>query len=272
MCAGRESLAIDRLDCVQVIALTMSAAAQRAHCDQSHVSLGVFVHPLCSVESPGACLAQATSRAGVWRDQEATTMQRCRRFVWSVLAMPLMAAGCEGAEELEDTVGVSTQALSRPRTPNVPAELRVPEGNVLSFVADAEGVQVYACAAGVNGAAPAWTFERPDALLFGRWGRVIGHHYEGPSWEGLDDSLVTASDPKRFSVDGAIPWLRLTATGFGGDGMFSRVRYIQRLNTEGGLAPTDGCEADHIGARVRIAYTATYYFYTAANSGRPWRP
>lgn len=200
-------------------------------------------------------------------------MQRCRRSVWSVLAMTLMAAGCDAAVDVQEqeSVGVAAQALSRPRAPVVPDVLKVPDGNVLSFVADAEGVQVYYCAAGANGAPPAWTFERPDALLFGKWGRVIGHHYEGPTWEGLDDSFVAASDPKRFPVDGAIPWLRLTATGFGGEGMFSKVTYIHRLDTEQGLAPDSGCEADHVGARVRVPYTATYYFY-AAKSGRPPRP
>jgi hypothetical protein len=204
--------------------------------------------------------------------QEATLMQCCRRLIWSWLAMPLMAAGCEqGAAELQEPVGVSAQALSRPRAPSVPSELRLPAGHTLSFVADAEGVQVYACAEAANGTF-AWTFERPDALLFGRWGRVIGHHYEGPTWEGLDDSFVAASDPRRYPVDGAIPWLRLTATGFGGDGLFSKVTYIHRLNTEGGLGPDSGCDADHVGARVRVPYTATYYFYAAANSGRPWYP
>jgi hypothetical protein len=183
--------------------------------------------------------------------------------------MSLMAAGCDSAVELHEPVGVAAQALSRPRVPEVPPELKVPEGNELSFVADAEGVQVYVCAAGVNGAAPAWTFERPDALLFGKWGRVIGHHYEGPTWEGLDDSFVAASDPKRFPVAGAIPWLRLTATGFGGEGMFSKVTYIQRLNTERGVGPDSGCEPEHVGERVRVPYTATYYFYAAARSGKP---
>lgn len=196
-------------------------------------------------------------------------MQRCRRFVWSVLAMPLMAAGCDAAVELEEPVGVATQALSRPRVPDVPAALKVPDGNQLSFVADAEGVQVYVCTAGENGAAPTWVFERPDALLFGKWGRVIGHHYEGPTWEGLDDSFVAASEPVRYPVDGAIPWLRLRATGLGGDGMFSKVTYIQRLNTEQGLQPSTECDQRSVGVHVRVPYTATYYFYTAANSGGP---
>ena len=200
-------------------------------------------------------------------------MQRSRRSVWSVFAMTLMAAGCDAAMVAEEhgSVGVAAQPLSRLRMPEVPPALEIPDGNVLSFVTEAEGVQVYACAQDPDSGALAWTFERPAALLFGKWGLVIGHHYEGPTWEGLDDSFVAASDPRSFPVDGAIPWLRLTGTGFGGEGMFSKVTYIHRLNTEQGLAPDSGCEADHVGARVRVPYSATYYFYTAARgwSARP---
>lgn len=199
---------------------------------------------------------------------------QCRNYLWSTFAMTLMAAGCEAtAESQPQQVEVSTQALSRPRAPNVPSAIKVPEGNALSFSAEAEGVQVYVCAESANGAA--WTFERPDALLFGRWGLVIGHLYEGPTWEALDDSFVAATEspdaneaPLRFEVDGAIPWLRYTATGFGGEGMFSKITYIHRIHTEAGLAPDSGCEPDHLGARVRVRYTATYHFYETARPSR----
>jgi hypothetical protein len=198
---------------------------------------------------------------------------RCsRQLAGCVLALPLMAAGCEEATALDEPVGVTTGALSRarPNAPAVPPELEVPRGHVLSFVHEAEGVQVYACTEGeADDDAPTWEFERPDALLFGAWGRVVAQHYEGPTWEGLDRSFVAGGLAVRHEVDGAIPWLRLTATGFGGEGMFSNVTYIQRLDTEQGLAPGVNCEVDHIGARVRVPYTATYYFYTsAANSVR----
>lgn len=43
----------------------------------------------------------------------------------------------------------------------------------------------------------------------------------------------------------------------------SEVTYIQRLDTQGGLAPATGCDAAHEGATARIGYTATYYFYRA---------
>jgi hypothetical protein len=39
------------------------------------------------------------------------------------------------------------------------------------------------------------------------------------------------------------------------------VSYIQRLDTAGGLAPTTGCDASHVGAIARVDYTATYFFY-----------
>ncbi len=42
------------------------------------------------------------------------------------------------------------------------------------------------------------------------------------------------------------------------------VTYVQRLDTTGGLAPATGCDASHVGDTARIDYTATYYFYKAA--------
>jgi hypothetical protein len=40
----------------------------------------------------------------------------------------------------------------------------------------------------------------------------------------------------------------------------SRASQIQRLDTEGGLAPTCGCDAGHVGATVHVNYMASYYF------------
>ncbi len=38
------------------------------------------------------------------------------------------------------------------------------------------------------------------------------------------------------------------------------VSYIQRLDTVGGLAPSSGCDAAHVGAIARVDYKATYFF------------
>jgi hypothetical protein len=126
------------------------------------------------------------------------------------------------------------------------------------------------CQAGASGGAPAWALERPDALLFAKHGRVVAHHYEGPTWEGLDGSSVVGKrlDPSYTPDPTAIPWLLLQAKSTAGDGLFSSVTYIQRLQTEQGLPPQNGCDAGSVGAHVRSAYTATYYFYRAAKSGK----
>jgi len=43
--------------------------------------------------------------------------------------------------------------------------------------------------------------------------------------------------------------------------VMKNVSSIQRLQTKGGKAPTNGCEALHRGEQARISYTADYYFY-----------
>lgn len=57
----------------------------------------------------------------------------------------------------------------------------------------------------------------------------------------------------------AIPWLSLEAVSAEGPGMFGKVSHIQRVNTVGGLKPSNpGAE---IGETKRVPYTAEYYFY-----------
>ena len=62
---------------------------------------------------------------------------------------------------------------------------------------------------------------------------------------------------------GAIPWLLLKAKTNEGTGKFARVTYIQRVNTDGGLAPGCGCDQAHVKTEVRVPYSANYYFYAA---------
>ena len=55
------------------------------------------------------------------------------------------------------------------------------------------------------------------------------------------------------------PWLLLVAVSNQGPGIFDRVSYIQRLNTEGGNAPS--VPGDFLGQIVKVPYTADYVFY-----------
>ena len=52
----------------------------------------------------------------------------------------------------------------------------------------------------------------------------------------LDGSLVVGEVVQRSAVQGAIPWLLLRARSTDGSGVFKNVKYIQRVDTVGGVA------------------------------------
>ena len=125
----------------------------------------------------------------------------------------------------------------------------------------AEGVQVYVCAAAEGGFA--WRLKGPEAKLFDAAGREAGTHFAGPTWQGADGSAVVgeviANSPAPQA--GAIPWLLLRAASHRGNGIFSDVNYILRVETSGGLAPQSGCAEASQGAEARVPYRAIYLFF-----------
>ena len=136
--------------------------------------------------------------------------------------------------------------------------LQVEEGNKVSSVLYAEGVQIYRW----DGAS--WTFVVPEAVLFADAGGngEVGTHYGGPTWESASGSKVVGRVVDRCTPDpSAIAWLLLEAVYTEGPGMFDRVTFIQRVNTVGGLAPTD--PGAFPGEVKRVPYTAEYVFYRA---------
>lgn len=170
------------------------------------------------------------------------------------------AIGCSASVEPE-TVELEVSELSLP-APEVPDVIAVPEGQRLAFVLDAEGQQLYVCAATATGYG--WTFVAPEADLLKANGHFAGTHYVGPTWEARDGSSVVAARVAGYSADpSAIPWLLLSAVSHGGHGVMQRVSYIHRLDTEGGIAPATGCDVDHVGEEQGVDYVATYYFYVA---------
>jgi hypothetical protein len=150
--------------------------------------------------------------------------------------------------------------------PVVPDTLRVSANETLSFAAKAKGVQIYECRAKTNGAGEyEWVFKAPEADLFDARGKRIGRHYGGPTWAGIDGSKVVGEVKGRepSTETNAIPWLLLTAKKHEGNGVFSRVTSIQRLETMGGKAPGGGRDPSKLGTEARVPYTAVYYFYTS---------
>jgi hypothetical protein len=138
-------------------------------------------------------------------------------------------------------------------------ELAVPPGHTLAFALDAEGEQIYACA---GDPAPAWTLQAPRATLLGRHGQPAGTHYAGPTWRAADGSSVVATKVAAATPDAsAVPWLLLRATSHAEQGRMTRVSFVQRVETSGGLAPGEGCSEASRGATVRVPYRARYCFY-----------
>ncbi len=147
---------------------------------------------------------------------------------------------------------------------NIPDTLAAPANQVLALEAMATGVQIYECKA--NGDSPSkfqWVLKAPEADLYDSNGSKIGRHYAGPTWEALDGSKVVGEVKEKYTTQdsSAIQWLLLGAQSNSGKGIFSRTATIQRVNTRGGKAPTEGCGQAQAGKVSRVPYTATYNFY-----------
>ena len=157
-------------------------------------------------------------------------------------------------------------ATAAPSPPDVPVDIAVPAGHVLSGMGAAQGFQIYACQAQATGYA--WVLQQPMAVLLQNGHKPLALHYGGPTWMAMDGSSVVATrDGIAPAPSGdAIPWLRLKASSTSGpaDGTFTSTTFIQRVNTTGGMAPATGCDADHVGATAPVFYAADYFFYRAA--------
>ncbi len=157
--------------------------------------------------------------------------------------------------------------LAVPVSADAPADPPTPDGQVVLFKLHAEGVQIYECKV-INPNARAlryqWVLTGPDAVLTDDKGGKFGKHYAGPAWEGSDGSKVIAALPpvETTPKPPAVPWLLLKAMSHEGDGKFSKVTYIHRVDTEGGAAP-DAPDAVYRGDELRVPYKATYIFYGA---------
>jgi Protein of unknown function (DUF3455) len=144
------------------------------------------------------------------------------------------------------------------------AALAPPEGATLLLRVAADGVQIYVCEAKEGGGA--WVFKAPDAALFDSDGRQVGTHFAGPTWKLADGSAVAGEVAAKADAPeaGAIPSLLLRAKSHEGNGTFANAAYIRRIETKGGAAPKDRCDASHILESARMRYSAIYEFFAAA--------
>jgi hypothetical protein len=146
---------------------------------------------------------------------------------------------------------------------SVPDKLMPPKGQVVLLKLKAAGLQIYECKAKADQPGQfEWVLKGPEAELFDEAGKKIGKHYAGPTWEANDGSKLTAKLVEKALApkDTDIPWLLLKATAKEGRGVLSSVEYVQRVDTQGGLAPARA-DKSHESKTVRVDYKATYIFF-----------
>ena len=155
------------------------------------------------------------------------------------------------------SIVLSLAAVGCASTVQVPENLKPEAKESLALIVPAKGVQIYECREAK------WVFVAPEAELFDRAGNKVGTHYAGPHWEAADGSKVIGAVKQRADAPGTgnIPWLLLGTKSVGNEGSFSKVTSIQRVATNGGVAPAGACA--QAGERARVPYSADYYFFTA---------
>lgn len=159
-------------------------------------------------------------------------------------------------------------ACSSPvKTPDAPVAVTVPAGNKVAMKTVGIGELTYECRAKADTAgAFEWAFAGPNAVLYDTNKAAVGKYYGGPTWESNDGSKVTG---KQLAVApataaGAIPLQLVQANPASGNGAMNGVSYIQRLNTVGGVAPSDTCDSSTVGSKKQVKYQADYIFYKAS--------
>ena len=166
---------------------------------------------------------------------------------------------------LVTAVVLSAQVASPPAHPETPAKtVQFDDSSTATLVFQARGggVQIYTC---VKAADWAWKLKAPEATLFDTGHHPIGKHFAGPTWRLDDGSEVQGKMLESRSQEGTIPWLILSAHSTGGEGRLSHVDAVRRSQTSGGLAPSEGCDAQHADVEMREPYSATYSFFNTKN-------
>ena len=150
---------------------------------------------------------------------------------------------------------------------SLPDAVKVPAGHTVAMEAAAAGDITYECRAKKDMAGQfEWVFVGPDAGLKDRSGKMIGKYYGPPAtWENNDGSKVTGAQVAVAPAGmGNIPSQLVKANPAMGMGVMQGTTYIQRVATQGGVAPSAACEASTAGQKQVVKYTADYIFWRAA--------
>ena len=172
-------------------------------------------------------------------------------LAWVVAGLIVSVTACAHAASIPPGQAPPAPAASM----QIPPQLNVPAGQQMVATLHVDrGSQIYTCTAG------AWTLKGPAAVLTSGSQEVL--HTLGPQWISVNDgSSVTGTPIATVPVPDGVPELLLKGSANQGDGLFAKVDFIQRLDTQGGVAPTGTCTD---GSQQAVGYTATYDFYAPA--------
>jgi len=176
--------------------------------------------------------------------------------------------------------------------PQVPDVIKVEDGFVPFLLGRADGTQNYVCRP--TGSGFAYTLFTPEATLFNGHDKQLITHYFSPNpeeantdprvdgnlmiratWQHLDTSTVWAKlhqQPTGSAIvdKDSIAWLLLDVVGHldgpNGGATLSPTKFIQRVNTVGGLPPSTGCSSlADVGKSAFVPYKADYFFWKKAD-------
>jgi hypothetical protein len=219
-------------------------------------------------------------------DEQVKKKARVRRLLGAALVLGCAFGTVANAQEQNTTL------------PTTPPIITPPVGNSVFLVGHAVGTQGYVCLPTSTGASTAsWTIKgaRPEATLFQSFFRqdfqIITHFlspdtnpnqsapnplpFGSPTWQSSFDSskvwgqvlnsIPAGSDPSCPNT-GGIACLLLQSIGSqqgpAGGTVLTKTTFIQRLNTQGGSAPGNGCSVStDVGNQTLVPYTADYFFF-----------
>ena len=145
-------------------------------------------------------------------------------------------------------------SMSSPAAPafnqsSLPTAVQVPAGQRIAMETVGAGDITYECRA------------KKDM------GKVVGRYYGPPAtWESNDGSKVTATQLAVAPASaGNIPLQLVKANPAMGMGAMQGVTYIQRVATQGGVAPAVACTATNAGQKQVVKYQADYIIWKAAS-------
>lgn len=149
----------------------------------------------------------------------------------------------------------------------LPEAVKVPAGHRVALETVGVGEITYECRVKANVAdAHEWVFVGPQADLNSRAGAKLGTYFGPPAtWAAADGSKITGTQ-LAVAPNGAanIPSQLVKANPAMGAGAMAGVTYVQRVATQGGIAPASACDKTALGRKEIVKYQADYIFWKAA--------